>query len=67
MLWLDAHARLQHARPRTTSGYLGGMALAGACGEWDAGLTDTIASDRVVLAGVRDLDAASGSCSGAVA
>ena len=41
----------------TTSGYLGGMALAGACGEWDAGLADTIASERVVLAGVRDLDA----------
>jgi arginase family enzyme len=38
------------------SGYLGGMSLAAACGEWDAGLTDTISSDRVVLAGVRELD-----------
>ena len=39
------------------SGYLGGMCLAGACGEWDAGLGDTIAADRLALAGVRDLDA----------
>ncbi len=55
VLWLDAHA--DYNTPATSgSGYLGGMALAGACGEWDAGLTDTIASDRVVLAGVRDLD-----------
>ena len=55
VLWLDAHADY-NTPATTTSGYLGGMALAGACGEWDAGLTDTIASDRVVLAGVRDLD-----------
>jgi arginase len=55
VLWLDAHG--DYNTPETSaSGYLGGMALAGACGEWDAGLTDTIASDRVVLAGVRDLD-----------
>ena len=32
------------------------MCLAGACGEWDAGLGDTIPAGRVVLAGVRDLD-----------
>jgi arginase family enzyme len=55
VLWLDAHADY-NTPTTTTSGYLGGMALAGACGEWDAGLTDTIASDRVVLAGVRELD-----------
>ena len=55
VLWLDAHGDY-NTPATTTSGYLGGMALAGACGEWDAGLTDTIASDRVVLAGVRDLD-----------
>ena len=55
VLWLDAHADY-NTPATTTSGYLGGMALAGACGEWDAGLTDTIASDRVVLAGVRDLE-----------
>jgi arginase len=55
VLWLDAHG--DYNTPHTTgSGYLGGMCLSGACGEWDAGLGDTIAPDRVVLAGVRDLD-----------
>ena len=55
VLWLDAHG--DYNTPDTTgSGYLGGMCLAGACGEWDAGLGDTIAPDQVVLAGVRDLD-----------
>jgi arginase family enzyme len=55
VLWLDAHG--DYNSPATSgSGYLGGMPLAAACGEWDAGLTDTIGSDRVVLAGVRDLD-----------
>ena len=45
-------------RPATTaSGYLGGMSLAGACGEWDAGLGGHDPVDRVVLAGVRDIDA----------
>jgi arginase len=56
VLWLDAHG--DYNSPDTTgSGYLGGMCLAAACGEWDAGLGDTIAPERVVLAGVRDLDA----------
>jgi arginase len=56
VLWLDAHG--DYNTPDTTgSGYLGGMCLAGACGEWDAGLGDTIAPEQVVLAGVRDLDA----------
>ncbi len=56
VLWLDAHG--DYNTPDTSgSGYLGGMCLAGACGEWDAGLGDTIAPDQVVLAGVRDLDA----------
>ena len=56
MLWLDAHG--DYNTPETSgSGYLGGMCLAGACGEWDAGLGDTIAAERLVLAGVRDLDA----------
>ncbi|HEX5980644.1 MAG TPA: arginase family protein [Thermoleophilaceae bacterium] len=55
VLWLDAHG--DYNTPDTTgSGYLGGMCLAGACGEWDAGLGETIAPDNVVLAGVRDLD-----------
>jgi arginase family enzyme len=55
VLWLDAHG--DYNTPEISgSGYLGGMSLAGACGEWEAGLSDTIAADRVVLAGVRDLD-----------
>ena len=53
---LDAHG--DYNTPDTTvSGFLGGMCLAGACGEWDAGLGDTIAADRLVLAGIRDLEA----------
>jgi arginase family enzyme len=55
VLWLDAHG--DYNTPATSgSGYLGGMCLAGACGEWDAGLGDTIAPEQVVLAGIRDLD-----------
>ncbi len=57
VLWLDAHG--DYNTPETSeSDYLGGMALAGACGEWESGLTGAaIPGDRVVLAGVRDLDA----------
>jgi len=55
VLWLDAHA--DYNTPATTpSGYLGGMSLAGACGAWDPKLATAIPSERVVLAGVRDLD-----------
>jgi arginase family enzyme len=57
VLWLDAHG--DYNTPSTTpSGFLGGMPLAGACGEWDAGLNGDGAVDpaRVVLCGVRDLD-----------
>jgi arginase len=56
VLWLDAHG--DYNTPDSSgSGYLGGMSLAGACGEWDAGLGESIGAERVVLAGVRDLDA----------
>jgi arginase len=55
VLWLDAHG--DYNTPETSgSGYLGGMCLAGACGEWDAGLGDTIDPERLVMAGIRDLD-----------
>jgi arginase len=55
VLWLDAHGDFN--TPQTTvSGFLGGMCLAGACGEWESGLANSIPADRVVLAGVRDLD-----------
>ena len=56
ILWLDAHG--DYNTPDTTgSGYLGGMCLAAATGEWDAGLGETVPAERVVLAGIRDLDA----------
>jgi arginase family enzyme len=55
VLWLDAHGDFN--TPETTSsGFLGGMCLAGACGEWDPGVGAPIPAGRVVLAGVRDLD-----------
>jgi arginase family enzyme len=55
VLWLDAHADFN--TPDTSSSrFLGGMCLGGACGEWDHGLADPIPPERVVLAGVRDLD-----------
>ena len=55
VLWLDTHADFN--TPETTkSDFLGGMALAGACGLWDAGLAEPFPADRVVLAGVGDLD-----------
>lgn len=56
VLWLDAHGDFN--TPDTTeSGYLGGMALAGAVGEWDPGLgVDPIDPEQAVLVGVRALD-----------
>ena len=55
VLWLDAHGDF-NSPDTTPSGFLGGMCLAGACGVWDAGLGETVAAERVVLAGVRELD-----------
>ncbi|MDQ6915198.1 MAG: arginase family protein, partial [Actinomycetota bacterium] len=57
VLWLDAHGDFN--TPDTSpSGWLGGMALAGACGLWDPGVAPPppCPPDRVVLCGVRDLD-----------
>ncbi len=56
VLWLDAHGDFN--TPDTTrSDYLGGMALAGACGLWEAGLAEgPVPPAQVALAGVRDLD-----------
>ena len=56
VLWLDAHGDFN--TPQTSpSGYLGGMALAGACGRWDAGLgAGPTPAERVTIAGVRELD-----------
>ena len=58
VLWLDAHGDF-NTPDTTTSGFLGGMGLAGAVGLWDAGLgVEPFPAERVVMAGVRDLDAA---------
>ncbi|HEV3072086.1 MAG TPA: arginase family protein [Solirubrobacteraceae bacterium] len=55
VLWLDGHAAF-HTPATTTSSYLGGMALAGACGLWDSGFEGHIPGERVVLCGVRELE-----------
>jgi arginase family enzyme len=56
VLWLDAHGDF-NTPETTTSEYLGGMSLSGACGLWDAGLGGgAVDTARVVLAGVRELD-----------
>jgi arginase len=57
VLWLDAHADF-HAPETTTSAFLGGMCLAGACGLWDTGFGPGLDPARVVMCGVRDVDAA---------
>lgn len=56
-LWIDAHGDFN--TPDTTdSGYLGGMALAAACGLWDSGHGGTVNPQQVVLVGARDIDPA---------
>ena len=56
VLWLDAHGDF-HTPSTTTSGYLGGMCLAAACGLWDSGFGAGLDPARVIMHGVRDLDA----------
>jgi arginase len=55
VLWLDAHGSF-HTPDTTPSGYLGGMALAGACGRWETGFQGSIEPHQIVLCGVRELD-----------
>ena len=55
VLWLDAHACF-HTPQTTATRYLGGMALAGACGRWGTGFEGAIAAERVVLCGAREFD-----------
>jgi arginase len=56
VLWLDAHGDFN--TPETTpSGFLGGMCLAGACGQWDTGFGGDLDPARVIMCGVRDVDA----------
>jgi arginase len=55
VLWLDAHGDFN--TPETTSSsFLGGMCLAGACGMWGTGFEGVMDPRRVVLCGVRDLE-----------
>jgi arginase len=55
ILWVDAHGDFN--TPETTAtGYLGGMALAGACGIWDSGHGAGIDPKRILIAGVREID-----------
>ncbi len=55
VLWLDAHGDF-NTPTTTSSGYLAGMALAGACGAWETGVAKPFPPERVVLVGVRDLE-----------
>ncbi|MDX6681153.1 MAG: arginase [Solirubrobacteraceae bacterium] len=57
VLWLDAHADF-HTPQTTSSGYLGGMCLAGACGLWDTGFGAGVDPPRVIMHGVRHVDGA---------
>ena len=55
MVWFDAHADLN--TPLTTpTGYLGGMALAGATGLWDTQLGSGPTISQVILVGTREID-----------
>ncbi len=56
VLWLDAHGDFNTPQT-TTSGFLGGMCLAGACGLWDTGFGAGVDPARVVMCGARDIDA----------
>ena len=55
VVWFDAHADLN--TPLTTpTGYLGGMALAGATGLWDTQLGTGPTISQVILVGTREID-----------
>jgi len=56
VLWLDAHGDF-NTPATTSSGYLGGMCLAGACGLWDTGFGAGLDPARVIMHGVRDVEA----------
>ncbi len=56
VLWLDAHGDFN--TPKTTeSKFLGGMCLSAACGRWDSGFEPSLEPGKVLMCGVRDLDA----------
>ncbi len=55
VVWLDAHADL-NTPDSTTTGYLGGLALAGPLGRWDSGFGQGLSSANTILVGARDID-----------
>lgn len=55
VVWFDSHGDL-NTPATTTTGYLGGLALAGAAGLWDSGLGRGVDLANIILVGVRDLD-----------
>lgn len=55
IVWLDSHADLNTPEV-TTTGYLGGLALAAPAALWDSGLGSGLRLDQIVLVGQRDLD-----------
>jgi arginase len=55
VVWFDSHADLNTPEV-TTTGYLGGLALAAPVGLWDSGLGAGLGLDKIVLVGQRDLD-----------
>jgi arginase len=55
VIWFDAHADLNTPQ-NTTTGYLGGLALAGPLGLWSSGLGSGLAEANAILVGTRDID-----------
>lgn len=55
VVWFDSHADL-NTPEATTTGYLGGLALAGPAGLWDSGLGAGLPLRQIILVGERDLD-----------
>lgn len=55
VVWFDSHADL-NTPTSTTTGYLGGLALAAPAGLWDSGLGAGLGLGQLVLVGQRDLD-----------
>lgn len=55
VVWFDSHGDLNTPEASST-GYLGGLALAGPLGLWQSGLGDGLSFGNVVLVGQRDLD-----------
>jgi arginase len=57
IVWFDAHADA-NTPDTSASGYLGGLVLTGAAGQWNSGLGDGLQLGSVVLVGARDIDPA---------